>query len=107
MRYLSALSSLPADLRAAACLSSSADANDDDDVASNEEDSGTTQPVYPGLQFRASQYTDRIYVYTKVLQSVPECDCTYGITAQLGSLEEQCVLKIFPVFLFNSLLVGE
>uniref|UniRef100_A0A674NFV4 Zinc finger RANBP2-type containing 3 n=1 Tax=Takifugu rubripes TaxID=31033 RepID=A0A674NFV4_TAKRU len=57
------LSSLPTDLRAATCLSPAADANDDE--ANNEEESSTTKPVYLGLQFCASQYTDRIYLYTK------------------------------------------
>ncbi|XP_011604466.1 DNA annealing helicase and endonuclease ZRANB3 isoform X1 [Takifugu rubripes] len=51
------------DLRAATCLSPAADANDDE--ANNEEESSTTKPVYLGLQFCASQYTDRIYLYTK------------------------------------------
>ncbi|XP_029695932.1 DNA annealing helicase and endonuclease ZRANB3 isoform X2 [Takifugu rubripes] len=58
------------DLRAATCLSPAADANDDE--ANNEEESSTTKPVYLGLQFCASQYTDRIYLYTKVLRFVQE-----------------------------------
>ncbi|XP_029307154.1 LOW QUALITY PROTEIN: DNA annealing helicase and endonuclease ZRANB3 [Cottoperca gobio] len=49
------------DRRAAACLSSAADANDDDE---GEEDDDA-HPVYPGLQFCASHYTDRIYLYSK------------------------------------------
>ncbi|XP_068165317.1 DNA annealing helicase and endonuclease ZRANB3 isoform X2 [Antennarius striatus] len=43
------------DQRAAVGPSSVADANDDDG----------DDPVYPGLQFCASQYTDRIYIYSK------------------------------------------
>lgn len=93
--------SLPADLRAVARLSSAADANDDDDEANHEEGSSATSPVYPGLQFCASQHTDRVYLYTKVPPPVPECDYTNWITARLGSLEEQkCVRKIFPGFFF-------
>lgn len=92
-----------------ACLSSATNPNPNDaDVASDGEDSGTTHPVYPGLQFCASRYTDRIYLYTKVPQPVPECDCTNGITARPGSLEEQkCVLKIFTASFVYSLLVRE
>uniref|UniRef100_A0A7N8YAJ1 Zinc finger, RAN-binding domain containing 3 n=1 Tax=Mastacembelus armatus TaxID=205130 RepID=A0A7N8YAJ1_9TELE len=56
--------SLPADQRAAACLSSAADANDNDE-GKDGNDASTAHPVYPGLQFCASQYTDRIYLYTK------------------------------------------
>ncbi|XP_034464061.1 DNA annealing helicase and endonuclease ZRANB3 isoform X3 [Hippoglossus hippoglossus] len=52
------------DRRAAACLSSAADANDDDED-NDGDDGSTTRPVYPGLQFCASQYTDRIYLYSK------------------------------------------
>ncbi|XP_055369149.1 DNA annealing helicase and endonuclease ZRANB3 isoform X2 [Betta splendens] len=54
------------DHRAAACLSSAsaADANDDDGDSRGDAAS-TTHLIYPGLQFCASQYTDRIYVYTK------------------------------------------
>ncbi|XP_067348920.1 DNA annealing helicase and endonuclease ZRANB3 isoform X1 [Channa argus] len=54
-----------ADQRAAACLSSAADANDDDDEGNDGDDASTAHPVYPDLQFCASQYTDRIYLYTK------------------------------------------
>lgn len=72
----------PTDLRAVVCLSSAADANDDD-VADDEDDCGTARPVYPGLQFCASQYTDRVYLYTKVPQPVPDCtkwdDCLTGL----------------------------
>ncbi|XP_076008521.1 DNA annealing helicase and endonuclease ZRANB3 isoform X2 [Genypterus blacodes] len=54
--------------RAAACVSS-ADAdtkdNDDDDDDDDGDDASSSLPVYPGLQFRASQYTDRIYLYSK------------------------------------------
>ncbi|XP_030012157.1 DNA annealing helicase and endonuclease ZRANB3 isoform X2 [Sphaeramia orbicularis] len=50
--------------RAAVCLSSAADANDDD-RGNDGDDANTSVPVYPGLQFCASQYTDRIYIYTK------------------------------------------
>uniref|UniRef100_A0A3B4ZJ10 Zinc finger RANBP2-type containing 3 n=1 Tax=Stegastes partitus TaxID=144197 RepID=A0A3B4ZJ10_9TELE len=60
----SASSSLPADRGAVACLSSAADANDDDE-GSGGEDAGAAHPVYPGLQFCASQHTDRIYLYSK------------------------------------------
>ncbi|KAM8722201.1 DNA annealing helicase and endonuclease ZRANB3 isoform 1-T5 [Acanthopagrus schlegelii] len=52
------------DQRAAACLSSAADANDDDE-GNDGGAAGTAHPVYPGLQFCASQYTDRIYLYSK------------------------------------------
>ncbi|XP_035487028.2 DNA annealing helicase and endonuclease ZRANB3 isoform X2 [Scophthalmus maximus] len=52
------------DRGAAACLSSAADANDDDEDNDGDDGSGT-HPVYPGLQFCASQYTDRIYLYSK------------------------------------------
>ncbi|XP_041822212.1 DNA annealing helicase and endonuclease ZRANB3 [Chelmon rostratus] len=52
------------DRRAAACLSSAADANDDDE-GNGGDDASTAHPVYPGLQFCASQYTDRIYLYSK------------------------------------------
>nr|XP_019958883.1 PREDICTED: DNA annealing helicase and endonuclease ZRANB3 [Paralichthys olivaceus] len=52
------------DRRAAVCLSSAADANDDDEDNDGDDDSAT-HPVYPGLQFCASQYTDRIYLYSK------------------------------------------
>lgn len=87
---MSALSSLPADLRAVTCLSSAAAADANDDESNNEEDSSTTNPVYPSLQFCASHYTDRIYLYTKVTQPVPEWDCTYGISARLGSGAKEC-----------------
>ncbi|KAK9524045.1 hypothetical protein VZT92_017912 [Zoarces viviparus] len=40
-----------------AAASPSSDADDDDDDAAG--------PAYPGLQFCASQYTDRIYLYSK------------------------------------------
>ncbi|XP_008294085.1 DNA annealing helicase and endonuclease ZRANB3 [Stegastes partitus] len=52
------------DRGAVACLSSAADANDDDE-GSGGEDAGAAHPVYPGLQFCASQHTDRIYLYSK------------------------------------------
>ncbi|XP_062270412.1 DNA annealing helicase and endonuclease ZRANB3 isoform X2 [Scomber scombrus] len=52
------------DRRAAACLSSAADANDDDE-GDDGDDASTAYPVYPGLQFCASQYTDRIYLFSK------------------------------------------
>ncbi|XP_073318255.1 DNA annealing helicase and endonuclease ZRANB3 isoform X1 [Pagrus major] len=52
------------DRRAAVCLSSAADANDDDE-GNDGDAAGTAHPVYPGLQFCASQYTDRIYLYSK------------------------------------------
>uniref|UniRef100_A0A671YZ57 Zinc finger RANBP2-type containing 3 n=1 Tax=Sparus aurata TaxID=8175 RepID=A0A671YZ57_SPAAU len=55
---------LSSDRRAAACLSSAADANDDDE-GNDGGAAGTAHPVYPGLQFCASQYTDRIYLYSK------------------------------------------
>uniref|UniRef100_A0A8C4IE39 Zinc finger, RAN-binding domain containing 3 n=1 Tax=Dicentrarchus labrax TaxID=13489 RepID=A0A8C4IE39_DICLA len=57
-------SSLPADQRAAVRLSSAADANDHDE-GNDGDDASTSHPVYPGLQFCASQYTDRIYLYSK------------------------------------------
>ncbi|XP_028286198.1 DNA annealing helicase and endonuclease ZRANB3 [Parambassis ranga] len=45
------------------CLSSpAADANDEDEDGGED---GAAHPVYAGLQFSASQYTDRIYLYTK------------------------------------------
>ncbi|KAM7375182.1 hypothetical protein PAMA_014325 [Pampus argenteus] len=50
--------------RAAERLSSAADANDDDE-GNDGDDASTAHPVYPGLQFCASQYTDRIYLYSK------------------------------------------
>ncbi|KAM9836018.1 DNA annealing helicase and endonuclease ZRANB3 [Aulostomus maculatus] len=49
------------DLRAAVCLSAAADANEGDDG----EDASAAHPVYPGLKFCASQYTERIYLYSK------------------------------------------
>ncbi|XP_033471700.1 DNA annealing helicase and endonuclease ZRANB3 isoform X2 [Epinephelus lanceolatus] len=55
-------SSVQSDQRSAACLSS--DANDDDE-GTDGDDANATHPVYPGLQFCASQYTDRIYLYSK------------------------------------------
>ncbi|XP_049426556.1 DNA annealing helicase and endonuclease ZRANB3 isoform X2 [Epinephelus fuscoguttatus] len=55
-------SSVQSDRRSAACLSS--DANDDDE-GNDGDDASATHPVYPGLQFCASQYTDRIYLYSK------------------------------------------
>ncbi|XP_073318256.1 DNA annealing helicase and endonuclease ZRANB3 isoform X2 [Pagrus major] len=57
-------SALSSDRRAAVCLSSAADANDDDE-GNDGDAAGTAHPVYPGLQFCASQYTDRIYLYSK------------------------------------------
>ncbi|XP_078788396.1 DNA annealing helicase and endonuclease ZRANB3 isoform X4 [Oryzias latipes] len=52
------------DCRAVACLFSASDANGDDEGRGGD-DASTTQPVYPGLRFCASQYTDRIYLYSK------------------------------------------
>ncbi|XP_022062127.2 DNA annealing helicase and endonuclease ZRANB3 [Acanthochromis polyacanthus] len=52
------------DRGAVACLSSAADANDDDE-ADGGEDASAAHPVYHGLQFCASQHTDRIYLYSK------------------------------------------
>ncbi|KAM9328681.1 DNA annealing helicase and endonuclease ZRANB3 [Pholidichthys leucotaenia] len=53
------------DCGAVSCLSSAAaDANDHDEGNCGE-DAGTALPFYPGLQFCASQYTDRIYLYSK------------------------------------------
>lgn len=49
---------------AVVCLSSAADANDDNE-ARDEDDASRSLPTYPGLQFCASQYTDRIYIYSK------------------------------------------
>ncbi|KAM7365395.1 hypothetical protein PAMP_016327 [Pampus punctatissimus] len=59
--------------RAAERLSSAADANDDDE-GNDGDDASTAHPVYPGLQFRASQYTDRIYLYSK-LEIIPFTSC--------------------------------
>ncbi|XP_042369339.1 DNA annealing helicase and endonuclease ZRANB3 isoform X2 [Plectropomus leopardus] len=50
------------DRRAAACLPSAAN---DDDEGDDGDDASAAHPVYPGLQFCASQYTDRIYLYSK------------------------------------------
>ncbi|XP_059183821.1 DNA annealing helicase and endonuclease ZRANB3 [Centropristis striata] len=47
------------DRRAAAAAAAAA--NDDDEA----DDGDDACPVYPGLQFCASQYTDRIYLYSK------------------------------------------
>ncbi|KAA8579554.1 hypothetical protein FQN60_006647 [Etheostoma spectabile] len=55
------------DGKAAACLSSAADANDKDE-GNDGDDACAAHPIYPGLQFCASQYTDRIYLYSKVPQ---------------------------------------
>uniref|UniRef100_A0A669DRW7 Zinc finger, RAN-binding domain containing 3 n=1 Tax=Oreochromis niloticus TaxID=8128 RepID=A0A669DRW7_ORENI len=52
------------DCGAVPCLSSAADANDDDG-GNGGEDANNAHPFYPGLQFCASQYTDRIYLYSK------------------------------------------
>uniref|UniRef100_A0A8D0ATK7 Zinc finger RANBP2-type containing 3 n=1 Tax=Sander lucioperca TaxID=283035 RepID=A0A8D0ATK7_SANLU len=52
------------DKQTAACLSSAADANDKDE-GNDGNDASAAHPVYPGLQFCASQYTDRIYLYSK------------------------------------------
>ncbi|XP_034408782.1 DNA annealing helicase and endonuclease ZRANB3 isoform X3 [Cyclopterus lumpus] len=49
------------DLKAAASPLSAADADGDD----RDGDAGDAHPVYPGLQFCASQYTDRMYLYSK------------------------------------------
>lgn len=68
-RRLWASPSLPTDLGAAARLPPAADA-DEDDVADDEEDSSTARPIYPGLQFCASQHTDRVYLYTQVPQLI-------------------------------------
>ncbi|KAM6893490.1 DNA annealing helicase and endonuclease ZRANB3 [Xenentodon cancila] len=52
------------DCRAVACLFSHSDANGDDE-GNGGDDASTSQPVYPALQFCASQHTDRIYLYSK------------------------------------------
>ncbi|XP_039997891.1 DNA annealing helicase and endonuclease ZRANB3 isoform X2 [Xiphias gladius] len=52
------------DQTAVVCLSSMADANDDDED-NDGDDTSSTYPVCPGLQFCASQYTDRVYLYSK------------------------------------------
>ncbi|XP_076736472.1 DNA annealing helicase and endonuclease ZRANB3 isoform X2 [Maylandia zebra] len=52
------------DCGALPCLSSAADANDDDG-GNGGEDANNAHPFYPGLQFCASRYTDRIYLYSK------------------------------------------
>uniref|UniRef100_A0A8C6K8Y8 Zinc finger RANBP2-type containing 3 n=1 Tax=Nothobranchius furzeri TaxID=105023 RepID=A0A8C6K8Y8_NOTFU len=57
-------SETPLNCRAESCLSSPADANGDDEDDGGD-DASPAQLIYPGLQFCASQYTDRIYVYTK------------------------------------------
>ncbi|XP_037552641.1 DNA annealing helicase and endonuclease ZRANB3 [Nematolebias whitei] len=54
---------------AEACSSPTPDANDDDE-GSGGDDASTAQLIYPGLQFCASQYTDRVYLYSKVLSPV-------------------------------------
>uniref|UniRef100_UPI0037E99A8F DNA annealing helicase and endonuclease ZRANB3 n=1 Tax=Semicossyphus pulcher TaxID=241346 RepID=UPI0037E99A8F len=50
---------------AAVCVSAAADANDDDDEGNDGEEASAAHPIYPSLQFCASQYTDRIYLYSK------------------------------------------
>ncbi|XP_030602785.1 DNA annealing helicase and endonuclease ZRANB3 isoform X2 [Archocentrus centrarchus] len=57
-------SAVSSDCGAVPCLSSAADANDDDE-GNGGEDANNAHPFYPGLQFCASQYTDRIYLYSK------------------------------------------
>lgn len=57
-------SCLPADCGVVSCSSSAADANGGDE--GNDEGDAAAQLVYPGLKFCASQYTDRIYLYSKV-----------------------------------------
>ncbi|XP_039462840.1 DNA annealing helicase and endonuclease ZRANB3 isoform X4 [Oreochromis aureus] len=57
-------SAVSSDCGAVPCLSSAADANDDDG-GNGGEDANNAHPFYPGLQFCASQYTDRIYLYSK------------------------------------------
>ncbi|XP_072226584.1 DNA annealing helicase and endonuclease ZRANB3 [Leuresthes tenuis] len=52
------------DCSAMPCLSSASEANGDDE-GDGGDDASITHPVYPGLQFCASQYTDRIYLYSK------------------------------------------
>ncbi|MEQ2290134.1 hypothetical protein AMECASPLE_000390 [Ameca splendens] len=52
------------DCEAVPCSSSAVDANGDDE-GKDEADATAAQLVYPGLQFCASQYTDRIYIYSK------------------------------------------
>ncbi|XP_054915581.1 DNA annealing helicase and endonuclease ZRANB3 [Poeciliopsis prolifica] len=51
------------DCGAMSCSSSAADANGGDE--GNDEGDAAAQLVYPGLKFCASQYTDRIYLYSK------------------------------------------
>lgn len=52
-------------------LSSAAEANDGDEGDDGDDDNnGAAHPVYPGLQFFASQHTDRIYLYSKVRRPV-------------------------------------
>ncbi|XP_068575523.1 LOW QUALITY PROTEIN: DNA annealing helicase and endonuclease ZRANB3 [Cebidichthys violaceus] len=54
------------DRRAATSPSSAADADaDGDDGGRDGDDASAADPAYPGLQFCASQYTDRIYLYSK------------------------------------------
>uniref|UniRef100_A0A3Q3C4P7 Zinc finger, RAN-binding domain containing 3 n=1 Tax=Haplochromis burtoni TaxID=8153 RepID=A0A3Q3C4P7_HAPBU len=57
-------SAVSSDCGALPCLSSAADANDDDG-GNGGEDANNAHPFYPGLQFCASRYTDRIYLYSK------------------------------------------
>ncbi|KAM4710695.1 DNA annealing helicase and endonuclease ZRANB3 [Anableps anableps] len=52
------------DCRVVSCSSSAVDANGDDE-GKDEADATAAQLVYPGLQFCASKYTDRIYLYSK------------------------------------------
>ncbi|KAM4559859.1 DNA annealing helicase and endonuclease ZRANB3 [Odontesthes bonariensis] len=52
------------DCDAMPCLSSASEAKGDDE-GDGGDDASITHPVYPGLQFCASQYTDRIYLYSK------------------------------------------
>lgn len=63
-------SCLPADCGAESCSSSAVHANGDDE--GKDEPDADAQLVYRGLQFCASQYTDRIYLYSKVQLLVSE-----------------------------------
>uniref|UniRef100_A0A667WS99 Zinc finger, RAN-binding domain containing 3 n=1 Tax=Myripristis murdjan TaxID=586833 RepID=A0A667WS99_9TELE len=48
-----------------AATSAAAPAAEDDDDGNDKDDTGTSLPVYPGLQFCPSRNTDRIYLYSK------------------------------------------
>ncbi|XP_055022930.1 DNA annealing helicase and endonuclease ZRANB3 [Boleophthalmus pectinirostris] len=56
------------------------------DGKSDQDEEDPSLPVYPGLQFCASQYTDRIYVYTKDGSAL---DCSFiPLDVQLNNWDE-------------------